>query len=378
MAVIDERKGRNGETVYRVRIRVKGRPMETQTFSRRRDAKDWAQAREHSLKAEVTFGAAAHAKKPLSELIDRYFELELPKRHTDQRRMRTRLTWWRDQIGDVALKDMTPALLAECRDRLLAEAHKHYRYSPKSGVGRQKSPATVVGYMMALSHAFTVASKEWGWLTSNPMSNVKKPALPQGRVRFLDDDERDRLLKACESSDCDVLLPIVVLAISTGARYSEIMNLRWTDIDLERGLARLEKTKNGERRALPLTHKALQLIRDLRERCDSKARGLLFPRADGMAPMAIQKHWKSAIERAGIQDFRFHDLRHSAASYLAMNGATLAEIAEVLGHRTLQMVKRYAHISDQHTASVVERMNRKIFAANDNEEEVLQKTRKRK
>lgn len=77
--------------------------------------------------------------------------------------------------------------------------------------------------------------------------------------------------------------------------------------------------------------------------------------------MEIRKHWYKAMEDAELEDFRFHDLRHSAASYLAMNGATLAEIAEILGHKTLQMVKRYAHLSDQHTAKVVERMNKSIF-----------------
>jgi len=75
----------------------------------------------------------------------------------------------------------------------------------------------------------------------------------------------------------------------------------------------------------------------------------------------ITKAWLTAIEKAGIDNFHFHDLRHSCASYLAMNGASLAEIAEVLGHKTLQMVKRYAHLSEQHTLGVVERMNKKIF-----------------
>lgn len=95
---------------------------------------------------------------------------------------------------------------------------------------------------------------------------------------------------------------------------------------------------------------------------------LVFPRLDGKKPVFIENDWNKALTEAGIEDFRFHDLRHTAASYLAMNGATLAEIAEVLGHKTLQMVKRYAHMSEQHTMGVVERMNRAIFSppANDN------------
>ncbi len=370
MAVIDERIGRNGQPVYRVRVRIKGKPIESRTFTRKTEAKEWARSREETLKSEVNFGAAAHSKKPLAELIDQYVRLEVPKRKTDRRNVETRLQWWRDQIGHLALKDITPSLLAECRDRLLLEPHKRHKFSSKNARGESKSPNTVIGYMAALSHAFSIACREWGWLSVNPMANVTKPRKPRGRVRFLDEEERSRLLEACAKSDCRYLYTVVILALSTGARYSEIMNLRWRDVDLDRGVARLEQTKNQERRALPLAHVALTQMRRLRRKSKPKSTDFVFAREDGEAPMQIRKHWDTAIRAAAIEDFRFHDLRHSAASYLAMNGATLAEIAEVLGHKTLQMVKRYAHLSEQHTAGVVERMNKAIFdatVANDNE-----------
>ena len=88
---------------------------------------------------------------------------------------------------------------------------------------------------------------------------------------------------------------------------------------------------------------------------------LVFPDATGKKPLGIREAFEGAVERAGIVDFRFHDLRHTFASYLAMNGASLPEIAEVLGHKTLAMVKRYAHLCEAHTRSVVERMNRAVF-----------------
>ena len=88
---------------------------------------------------------------------------------------------------------------------------------------------------------------------------------------------------------------------------------------------------------------------------------LLFPDETGKKPVEIRPAWEKVLKEARLKDFKFHDLRHSAASYLAMNGASLAEIAEVLGHKTLQMVKRYSHLSEQHTASVVSKMNEKIF-----------------
>jgi len=141
------------------------------------------------------------------------------------------------------------------------------------------------------------------------------------------------------------------------------MTLTWEKIDLERGRATLDKTKNGERRALHLTHLALEVVRDMKEKAKSEG-GLLFPsRKRPERPIELRKAWLDALARAGIADFRFHDLRHTAASYLAMNGATLAEIAEVLGHRTLNMVKRYAHMTETHVKGVIEKMNANIFTA---------------
>ena len=253
-------------------------------------------------------------------------------------------------------------MIGECRDKLLESTTKR---------GTRRSPATVVRYLAALSNVLTAATNEWGWLEDSPMRKVKKPKEPRGRVRFLSEDEtinnqvidgeRTRLLKSCEQSSNPYLYPVVVLALSTGMRQGEIMNLTWDDVDLNQGRITLHETKNGERRVVPLTGKALSLIKE-----HSKVRridtALLFPsKVKKNVPIDLRAPWLTALEQAGIEDFRFHDLRHSAASYLAMNGASMAEIAEVLGHKTLQMVKRYSHLSEAHTAGVVERMNERIF-----------------
>ncbi len=87
----------------------------------------------------------------------------------------------------------------------------------------------------------------------------------------------------------------------------------------------------------------------------------MFPRTDGREPIEIRKAWYNAVETAKLTDFRFHDLRHSTASYLAMNGASLVEIADVLGHKTLQMVKRYAHLSESHVKGLLERVNAQVL-----------------
>jgi integrase len=143
-------------------------------------------------------------------------------------------------------------------------------------------------------------------------------------------------------------------------RQGEIMGLTREDVDLHQGRATLHETKNGERRVVPLTGKVLELLKE-----NAKVRrldtNLLFPGKNPQKPVDLRAPWEAALKKVGIEDFRFHDLRHSAASYLAMNGASLAEIAEVLGHKTLQMVKRYSHLSEAHTAGVVARMNERIF-----------------
>jgi len=359
MAVIEKRVSHNGVTHYRAKVRMKGHRPVSKTFPRKTEAQEWAKDIEQRIRRGEVYTAAE--SRTLAELIERYVAQEVPKKPGSHKDIRRHLHWWRQHYGHLLLKDVTPAVLAEARDALLQEASRQGPERQARNRSATKSAATVTRYMASLSHAFTIAATEWEWMTTNPMSKVRKPQVQNARVRFLDDAERERLLRACRDSPCPYLYPVVVIALSTGARYSEVMHLRWKDIDLERGIARLEHTKNRDRRALPLTHHALEVVRELHDQHKRTDTDLLFPRADGQAPIELRKHWYRALKEAGIEDFRFHDLRHTAASYLAMNGATLAEIADVLGHRTLQMVKRYAHLSDQHTASVVERMNRSMF-----------------
>jgi integrase len=267
-----------------------------------------------------------------------------------QKRPRTSYTqirhlyWWQAQLGPHALAAITPVTIAECRNQL---AQNH-------------APATVVRYLSTLSHPYTTAVEEWQWITENPVRKVCKPKEPRGRVRFLSDDERQRLLAACERSRNPYLYMLVILALATGARYGELMHLHWSDVDLRRGTLTFRDTKNGETRTVPLTgyaHDRLQQHTMVR-RLDTT---LVFPDTTGKRPHYMRDAWEHTVQKATIPDFRFHDLRHTFASYLAMHGASLLEIAEVLGHKTRTMVKRYAHLTEGHTRSVVERMNRAVF-----------------
>jgi len=174
-------------------------------------------------------------------------------------------------------------------------------------------------------------------------------------------DERERLLQACKESREPLLYLVVIVALATGMRSSEIRGLTWDRVDLRTGRIVLEDTKNGERRTVPLVGRALEVLKEHGKvrRLDTP---LLFPRPrDPQRPIRLDHAWAQAVEAAGIQNFRFHDLRHSAASYMLMNGATLGELAEVLGHKTLAMVKRYSHLSEPHTRGLLERMNAAVF-----------------
>jgi integrase len=214
--------------------------------------------------------------------------------------------------------------------------------------------------MAALSSAITVGLKEWGWIEDSPFRKINTLRESRGRVRCLDEEERKRLLEACMERS-RLLYVVLVVALSSGARKNEIMTLKWSQVDLTHGLFTLHETKNSEWRSVPLQGRALELVRELAKvrRLDTD---LLFPsHKDPNKPLSINTIWKRAVKDAGLVDFRFHDTRHCAASYLLMSGATLAELSELLGHKSLQMVKRYSHMTTPHAAKIVEKMNREIF-----------------
>lgn len=351
MANIEKRTSKHGEIAFRVKVRLKGFPIQHATFERLTDARKWAQQTESAIREGRYFKTTEAKRHTLAEAINRYTKQVFPNKPKSERDQSVQLTWWLQNLGSYTLADVTPALIAEYRDKLTQGV------TPR---GKSRTPATVNRYLAILSHVFTITVKEWGWCEENPLRKVSKLKEPRGRVRFLSDEERTRLLSACKENNNPYLYTIVVLALSTGARRMEILGLRWKDVDLNRQIIILHETKNGERRVLPLVGHALELIQE-----HSKIRQLnselVFPSSNPKKPIDIRTPWETLLKRTEINDFRFHDLRHSAASYLVMNGASLAEIAEVLGHKTLQMVKRYAHLSEAHTSKVVARMNEKIF-----------------
>ena len=337
----------DGRTVYHVQIRLKDHDSQTATFDRKADAEEWAARTEAALRERRHFPDRAMRRLKFGELIDKFVDSEIEQRAVrDITRLTNQMDWWGELLGrDTPLIDITPARIVECRDRLT---------HGETISGKPASPATVNRYLAVLSKAMSAAVKEWFWLPDNPCRNVRRPTEPRGRVRFLSDDERERLLEACKKSTDPRLYPLVLAAISTGARQGELLSLRWGDIDFERGSATIEDTKNGDRRAVPVVGLIAEVLQEWgRVRIFGNDRVFAGRKGHTTFP---RKAWLAALNEAQIKNFTFHDLRHTAASYLAMSGATLVELATILGHKTLQMVQRYAHLTEQHSNRVALKM----------------------
>ena len=363
-----------GDISYRAQVRVKGRPAESKTFTNRKDAEKWGAALETAISDGKYFPSRKAARTTFAELANRHRTTVLDQLKTSGRETReTQLDWWVKRFGGHTLVEITPDRVAEARDALAAETFTRGKEKTdrKTGIVTlpkqyKRSGATVNRYVAALSHVFTMAIKEWRLIDRNPVRDISKKKETRGRIRFLSDAERDALLAACAKSDWPALHTLVLLAISTGARRGELIRLRGADVDLKvaradgelpMGRAVVHDTKNGEPRVLPLVGKALEAVRALKLQGSAKSEWV-FPQPSGIpgAYEGFDAHWYAALEAAGIKDFKFHDLRHTCASYLASQGASLLEIADTLGHRTMQMVKRYAHLAQSHKVDVIERM----------------------
>lgn len=357
MATIEKRTTEAG-TSYRVKIRLKGFPPETATFERLTDARAWATKIEADMRAGRHFGTSK--RHTFTDLLNEY-EPAAAKAIVRFKERKAQLDYWRAVFGTDQLDSITPARISKERDKLLSEETHNWAIpatgDPEQDAKRPKAKrtgATVNRYLAALSAALSFGVKELEWLERNPVERIRKPAENQGRVRFLSNDELTRLLDACRPH-VDLYLALV-LSLTTGARKSEIMGLTWGQVDFARQIIVLHRTKNGERRALPLVGEAFTLLQG-RAKVRSLAEDRVFPPVTTKAKQrSVREAWNGALKQAQVSDFRWHDLRHTAASYLVMNGVSLVEVAKVLGHRTLQMVARYSHLSEGHIVATGEKL----------------------
>ena len=345
MATIDKRTTQNGKSRWRVRIRRRG-VSETATFASQAEAREWAREVEQALYMGLWNRRAKDGGFTISWIMDRYLVERKPSRDVCRQ-----LAWWRESIGSQAARSVTRRQLLDLRCRLIEE---------QSTGGRQRSPATVNRYMAAMSGLFSWAVQQH-YIDAHPMKGIASLAEGAARLRILSPEEKQDLISACRSAGGLRLQALVVVGLATGARRGEILKLRWSDLDIEARVVTINGSGRLQRRTLPLPASAMSLLAKLARvrRIDGN---LIFADSHGLVvfPRAA---WKAALATAGIEDYRFHDLRHSTAAYLAKSGASLPEIAQVLGNRTLQGVRRYAELIDSPTPAVIGKMHDDLFEA---------------
>jgi integrase len=213
------------------------------------------------------------------------------------------------------------------------------------------SPGSVVKELNVLKHLLGLAV-EWELIPFNPALKIKPPRVPAGRVRYLQPTELRAVLAACP----EWLRPIAGLAAFTAMRRSEILGLRWLHTDLQGGRLMLSQTKNGEGRMVHLNQLAAQVVK-AQWREDVKSTDRVFPIADDCTADNISKGFAAVCRRLEIEDFRFHDLRHTAASWMRMKGADIHTVAQLLGHKDLRMAARYQHLSAEFLGAAVGRLD---------------------
>ncbi|CAA6603177.1 Phage integrase family protein [Rhodospirillaceae bacterium LM-1] len=313
---------------WQAKIRRRGFPTITRTFDTKAAAERWARDAESEMSRNVYVDGREAEQTTLFEALERYEREVTPKKKGAARERYLIARWKKDDLALRSLASIRGADLASWRDKRLAEG---------------ASPSTVRNNINLISHLFNIASREWGLESlNNPVRKITLPSPGRGRDRRLMDDEEARLMTALEGLESPWMKPLAQLALETGMRQGEMLGLRWEHVSLGRRVARLQDTKNGEARDVPLSTKAVKVL----EALPRELKGRVFPITRDQASYFFAK----AAKAAGIEDLRFHDLRHEATSRFFERGLNMMEAAAITGHKTLQMLKRYTHLKAEDLA----------------------------
>lgn len=334
--------------VYKAIIKKNSVDLKSKTFTRKGDAVAWAKRIEADAEMMEALGTRG-AGMTFSALVAEYAAQWSGKCQNQY----IRAAYWSDVFGAYKLVDINGDMIRQQLKEFEAGKCKRGDGAGKTKlINRTRSPSTVNRYRTVLSAIFKYAIGE-GYLTINPVSRVPCRKVNNQRTRYLNDSERQRLLLACKQSSWDKFHLLVLMAMTTGMRKAELTGLRWCDVDFEKHLAFLGDTKNGEQRYCPIPGFVMDELKPFRQ----VGKGLLFAsEIKPDKPFEYKKHWDKAMIEAEVKNFRWHDLRHTAASMLVMGGATLYETGEVLGHKSTQTTARYAHLSTAHKSNLVNRV----------------------
>ena len=311
---------KKGEGQYHVQIRKRGYPTQTKTFTKEADAKRWATIIESEMERGVFVSRTEAEATLVKDVLQRFATEVLPTKRSEQSdksRIKTLMT----AFGDYRLASLNSSLVARFRDQRL----------------KVVGPQSVIHEINLLNRVLKTATMDWGVALPGglPTAQVRKPAKPRGRDRRVSQEEISKILDVTGSAE---LRTIVVLAVETAMRRSELASLTWDDIDLKKQTAHLPMTKTDVSRTVPLSKAAVKALKDF----DNKTDGRVFE----LQAASMSQAFDRACEphRANIAGVRFHDLRHEATSRLFEKGLNVMEVAAITGHKTLDMLKRYTHL----------------------------------
>lgn len=321
---------------WQAKVRRDGFPSISKTFSRKTDAEAWARAQESEMDRGAWRDRSSADSTTLYKLLERYLADVVPgKRGADVEALRIK-TLMTDKLTLHKLSALSPLVLSEWIEM---------RAKVVSG-------STINRELNVISACINWGRKRLMIQTENPVAGIIRPAQGKARERRLEDGEEARLLAELEvkpreggrltSMQNRWIKPVVLFALETAMRRGELLALKWENVDLKKRVAYLETSKNGDSRAVPLSSRAVAVLESLKEEKNG-VQALPVGKVFKTTADALKKSFERACERAGIEDFHFHDLRHEATSRLAEKLPNLIELAAVTGHKDLRMLKRYYH-----------------------------------
>lgn len=311
---------KRGPAQWEARVRKRGWPVTCKTFETKVLAEQWARQIETEMDRGVFISRVEAESTTLGEALERYIEEYIPRLSDSQRET--------NRARALQRRELAARFLASIRGKDIADLIKDRQ---AEGAGSN----TIRLDLALLSRLFEVAASDWGMESlSNPVRKANKPKLPAGRSRRLEEGEEERLLAAPPPH----FQAVVKFALETAMRREEIATLTWPQVDLKKRILLLPKTKNGEARMVPLSPAAAAIL-------DKLPRSIQGGPIFGMSKQAITKTMLTVCRKMGIEDLRFHDLRHEATSRL-FEGTDLdmMEIRAITGHKAIQMLARYCHL----------------------------------
>ncbi len=319
-----------------------------------------AEALLHERKADIGRGKQPEIKKKIPNITFRQLSvdyLQWAKRQRCFPQKETLVNQLVTIFGAYPLRAFNSRLLEQYQTERMEKGRKRAKKAIPGG----NKPATINRHVATIKAMFTKAV-EWEFVEEEVLKKVRKVKLLEEnnrRLRYLSKEECRALLNEC----ADHLKPIVTMALNTGMRRHEILSLKWDNVDMRHGFILLDKTKNGERREIPINETLRATIARLPRRLDLPH--VFINRATDLPYGDIKNAFNRACKRAGIRDFHFHDLRHTFASHLVMAGVDITTVKELLGHKTLTMTLRYAHLAPSHKVKAVDLLDNAINESAD-------------